>query len=1042
MIPQRVQLAGFLSYKEAQEITFAGSPIWMLTGANGSGKSSIFDAVTYALYGHHRGGSQNADELINKESSALAVEFDFHLDGQLFRIKRTLKRNKKGTTAGTQQLFTLTSDDWEAVPDTNKKVDFDKWIAAKIGLSYEIFTSSVLLLQGKAEKLLDAKPTGRAEVLAGIVDLDRYQRLHEKANAKKLEFKAGRDNFAIQLGGVPDVPDEDFAGALIRIDECERARAEAQEEIRRAQQNTEAAKRWGEAEQRGAAAKARLSRSEVLLGEAAAIQASFQRLMEFIQVLPAVEIVVTTRAKSVEAINKIVKFTAEKEETLLRKAKAEQAQERQKRQRTLDKKSLDDNETTYAKLNAQIRTLTGHLQTVRQVEAEESKSKRYADELAQLPKDPDAELKSARAEVERLTTLDRVLPILERVTTERFELAQAKLAETDTKKLLEELKTGGKLANVEATKAKADLETARALRGQADNALAVAKAQHDQAKAALAEFQAIQGAKSCSACGQPLTPAHFAEELKKRTEAVSLAAGAQKKATAEAKAAQQREEDATATDAAQSERLVKLREEYKTSDAAATQARRDIDRLTKSLDLRYAEMPDPYQRRIAPSAPKDWATTTFPERDELVGLRREVAGGLDAARRKGTAAEASLKKISDLRTRLDAATQSRDRLKANLPDADVVAMRQDYASAQSQETVLTSQIKGGKAALETLDREIDKTGTDVADEAQHLTELTGKLNAEKLSLQHCADTIEKWLRNLPSAWQERTKDAGLQHYFEWKSELDELIEKKTEERFQQLEQSRLGLESQRAEVDRLTVEADEFPPEVRFPAAELQAVVAAAREETDRCDAALQVAHKEKLKLDGQRESRAKLGRQFKEADGQFNRYKILAELLGRDRLQRHLVRQAERQIVDYSNAVLDRLSGGQLYLKLAGADDGGADKALDLDCFNRATGGDPINVLFLSGSQKFRVAVSLALAIGQYASRQHRPIESVIIDEGFGSLDRIGRQTMIQELQNLRGQLRCILLVSHQEEFAEAFADGYLFELKDGATRVSRFQR
>jgi hypothetical protein len=55
-----------------------------------------------------------------------------------------------------------------------------------------------------------------------------------------------------------------------------------------------------------------------------------------------------------------------------------------------------------------------------------------------------------------------------------------------------------------------------------------------------------------------------------------------------------------------------------------------------------------------------------------------------------------------------------------------------------------------------------------------------------------------------------------------------------------------------------------------------------------------------------------------------------------------------------------------------------------------------------------------------EYASRQHRPIESVIIDEGFGCQ---GRQVMIQELQNLRGQLHCILLVSHQEEVANALA-------------------
>lgn len=1041
MIPHRVQLSGFLSYKDAQEITFAGSPLWMLTGTNGSGKSSIFDAVTYSLFGHHRGGSQNADELINKESNALAVEFDFHLDSQLFRIKRTLKRNKKGSIAGTQQVFVQTADDWEAVPDTNKKVDFDKWIAAKIGLTYDIFTSSVLLLQGKAEKLLDSKPSGRAEVLAGIVDLDRYQRLYERANAKKLKLKSDRDAYSTQMAGIQEVAPEDFAGALIRIDECERARAEAQESARAGQERVESSRRWAEAEQRSTVAKGKLKQSETLLNEAAAIQTSHQRFTELRQVLPAVEIVVTTRAKSVEATKKTAKFALEKDETLLRKSNAEVSLDGQRRQRTLDKKKLDEHEADYSKLNSQIRTLTGQLQTIRLVEVEESNLKRFAEELQQLPKNPDTDLKTARAEVERLGTLDRVLPILEQLSTERHDLAQFKIAESEARKSVTELKATGAKAKEDAVKTKSELEAARIARGRAESALAVAKAQHQQAKVALTDFQAIQGASSCTACGQPLTPAHFGEELKRRTEAVALAAAAVKTLSAEVKLAQQHEETAMVADATQTERLLTLREAYKIRDAAATQHGRDIDRLTKSLDLRYAEMPNPYQRQIAASPPKDWATSTFPERDELTALRREIAG-LDAARRQATTAEEMLKKINDLRTRLDAAQQSRERLKANLPDADLVALRQEFATAQSRDTVLTNQIKGGKTALETLDRAIDKLGTDAANEAQYLTELTGKLNAEKLSLQYCADTIEKWLRNLPASWLEPAQKAGLEHYSQWKSELDDLIEAKTETRFQQLEQSRHGLDTLRLEVERLAAEAEAFPVDVHRPVAELQTAVKVAQQEFDRCDAALQTAHKAKLKLDGYLESRVKLELQHKEADGQFARYKTLSELLGRDRLQRHLVRQAERQIVEYGNAVLDRLSSGQLYLKLASSDDGSADKALDLDCFNRTTGGEPINVLFLSGSQKFRVAVSLALAIGQYASRQHRPIESVIIDEGFGCLDRNGRQVMIQELQNLRGQLKCILLVSHQEEFAEAFADGYRFELKEGATVVSRFQR
>ena len=101
MIPLRVKLKGFLCYQDEQEIDFEGSSLWMLAGLNGSGKSAVFDAITYALFGHHRGGQTHAQELINKDSSDFLVEFDFGLDEQLYRIKRTLRRRVSGP-AGTQ----------------------------------------------------------------------------------------------------------------------------------------------------------------------------------------------------------------------------------------------------------------------------------------------------------------------------------------------------------------------------------------------------------------------------------------------------------------------------------------------------------------------------------------------------------------------------------------------------------------------------------------------------------------------------------------------------------------------------------------------------------------------------------------------------------------------------------------------------------------------------------------------------------------------------------------------------------------------------
>src|SRR5690348_1085612 len=82
----------------------------MLSGTNGSGKSSIFDAVTYALFGHHRGGSQSAIELVNKESNTLSVEFDFTVEKQLYRIKRTVRRRSSGV-ASTQQVMRFIRSD-------------------------------------------------------------------------------------------------------------------------------------------------------------------------------------------------------------------------------------------------------------------------------------------------------------------------------------------------------------------------------------------------------------------------------------------------------------------------------------------------------------------------------------------------------------------------------------------------------------------------------------------------------------------------------------------------------------------------------------------------------------------------------------------------------------------------------------------------------------------------------------------------------------------------------------------------------------------
>lgn len=86
---------------------------------------------------------------------------------------------------------------------------------------------------------------------------------------------------------------------------------------------------------------------------------------------------------------------------------------------------------------------------------------------------------------------------------------------------------------------------------------------------------------------------------------------------------------------------------------------------------------------------------------------------------------------------------------------------------------------------------------------------------------------------------------------------------------------------------------------------------------------------------------------------------------------------------------------------------------------------------------------MSLALAVCQGAGNAVRRLESIIIDEGFGALDRDGRMAMIAELrdgQNLAGMFKRVLVVSHQDDFAAAFPVGYRLRSEGGISKVEPF--
>lgn len=1044
MIPQRVKLSGFLSYKDEQEIRFDGAPLWMLSGTNGSGKSSIFDAVTFALFGHHRGGSQSAAELINKETNTLGVEFDFTSEKQLYRIKRTVRKRQSGV-ASTQQVLKFTPSGpaggaWEAVSGTEYKAKFDAWVRDKIGLDYETFTSSVLLLQGKSEKLLDSTPAGRAGVLARIVDLERYQKLHGKADDRRRALKSELEGITNQLLGVQEVTDEEYAEVEGRIAATEEARTRTQARIDALNALELRARRWTDTRAKLAGVQLKLADAEKLLGTAVAIEKDHTRLRELRDVLPAVNTIVTERGRVGASERSTDRWTKEREEVADSRRKIENTLAQNRKKLAALKKTQGEDEAKKALLEVRLRELTAVLEKVKQVEDAETEVARLEEELRPFPADPEAAVRAHQTEHERLALLAQHVALLERLHQDRSELTKAVAGEKQTRADEARLKAEGVKAKGDFTQLEADAKAARDERAAKDLLMAETRALARQARELADEFHTMTGATKCRACGQKLTPEHFADEKRTRESDAKRAEDKLKALTAEAEKARKLEDELSAKEASERKRLGDLRDRWKDADAALKQVAADIKRLTDGCRQTYFALPDEFKQKLGAAEPADWAQATYPNRQDLAALNDE-ARGIDATKRKLKAAQDEAKKAEALRAKLDSARDRLTRARRGLPGGDPGALRQEFVGKQTEEKSVSASLAAGKKEIAATEAETERYQRALSEADRELTEIAGKLNLEEASRKQSAEAIERAKKTLPAPWQKPLESAGLNDRAKWQDELDALVSNGTEAKHTQLQAARGGLDPLRAEIKQLEAEADAFPDEERRAPDDVRAEAAAARTDLDARNKELLDAQSRKRILDGYRQQRYELGERFKAVDAEHNRHKLLAELLGRDRLQRHLVRQAERQIVDYANAVLDRLSGGQLFMRLVEAE-AGTDKALDLECANRVTGGGAINVAFLSGSQRFRVAVALALGIGQYASKQHRPIESVIIDEGFGCLDRAGRQVMIQELQNLRGHLHCILLVSHQEEFADAFPDGYRFELEDGATRVSRLVR
>ncbi|MBN8657589.1 MAG: SMC family ATPase, partial [Anaerolineae bacterium] len=189
MIPLHLRIAGFLSYRDPVELDFNMVDLACISGHNGAGKSSLLDAFTWSLFGEARGKGTDVINL-SQDVKAAEVALTFLYEGNVYRVQRTLPRNKS-TVLEFQVLDKGKDEDdgrWRPLTEKTTR-DTQSRIEQTLRLDYETFINASFFLQGKADQFTQKKASERKAVLSSILGLEIWDTYKDRTAERRRELE-------------------------------------------------------------------------------------------------------------------------------------------------------------------------------------------------------------------------------------------------------------------------------------------------------------------------------------------------------------------------------------------------------------------------------------------------------------------------------------------------------------------------------------------------------------------------------------------------------------------------------------------------------------------------------------------------------------------------------------------------------------------------------------------------------------------------------------------------------------------------------------
>jgi exonuclease SbcC len=239
MRPIRLELEGFTAYREITVCNFEGVDLFVLTGPTGSGKSSLIDAITFALYGSvSRYDNPNlVYPVISQGKLEAKVRFDFSVAGRRYTAVRVVRRTRDG--GATTREARLESEGRTLAGNAE---EVTRLVRELLGLNFEQFNTCVVLPQGEFARFLHERPAERQDLLTKLLGVDVYEKMGNLARVREAEARQKIRLYQEELERMADASDAAKKAARRRVAELEKVKAEIEEaepEIERLRERAE-----------------------------------------------------------------------------------------------------------------------------------------------------------------------------------------------------------------------------------------------------------------------------------------------------------------------------------------------------------------------------------------------------------------------------------------------------------------------------------------------------------------------------------------------------------------------------------------------------------------------------------------------------------------------------------------------------------------------------------------------------------------------------------------------------------------------------------